>query len=63
MYTIGGESQLPEQTLDHLEGYRGSRPMRVSNAAYGQKQLDVYEEVLDAAHLYRERTRRAVGAD
>jgi GH15 family glucan-1,4-alpha-glucosidase len=63
MYTIGGESHLPETTLDHLEGYRGSRPVRIGNAAYGQKQLDVYGEVLDAAHLYHERTRRPVRPD
>ena len=63
MYTVDGGSRLPEQTLDHLEGYRGSRPVRVGNAAFDQKQLDVYGEVLDAAHLYHERTRRAVRAD
>ena len=63
MYTIGGGSHLPEQTLDHLEGYRGSRPVRVGNAAFDQKQLDVYGGVLDAAHLYHERTRRSVRAD
>jgi GH15 family glucan-1,4-alpha-glucosidase len=54
MYTIHGKSHLPEQTLDHLEGYRGSRPVRVGNAAFDQKQLDIYGEVLDAAHLYHE---------
>jgi GH15 family glucan-1,4-alpha-glucosidase len=62
MYTIDGESQLPERELNHLEGYRGSRPVRVGNAAFGQMQLDVYGEVLDAAHLYHERTRRPVRA-
>jgi GH15 family glucan-1,4-alpha-glucosidase len=63
MYTIDGKSHLPELTLDHLEGYRGSRPVRIGNAAYGQKQLDVYGEVLDAAHLYHERTRQPMRAD
>jgi GH15 family glucan-1,4-alpha-glucosidase len=63
MYTIDGGSHLPERTLDHLEGYRGSRPVRVGNAAFGQKQLDVYGEVLDAAHLYHERTRQPVRAE
>jgi len=63
MYTIDGKSELPERELTHLEGYRGSRPVRVGNAAFGQKQLDVYGEVLDAAHLYHERTRRPVRAE
>lgn len=60
MYRIDGGSHLPEHTLDHLEGYRGSRPVRVGNGAHGQKQLDIYGEVLDAAHLYHERMRRPV---
>ena len=58
MYTIDGDPHLPESTLDHLEGYRGSRPVRVGNAAAGQTQLDVYGEVLDAAHLHIEAMRR-----
>ena len=58
MYTIDGGAQLPERMLDHLEGYRGSRPVRVGNAAAGQTQLDVYGEILDAAHLHVERTGR-----
>ncbi|MDQ3802448.1 MAG: glycoside hydrolase family 15 protein [Acidobacteriota bacterium] len=63
MYTIDGKSHLPERTLDHLEGYRKSRPVRVGNAAFDQMQLDVYGEVLDAAHLYQERTRQPVRAE
>ena len=51
MYTVHGESPLPECTLDHLEGYRGSRPVRIGNAAAAQRQLDVYGNVLDAAHF------------
>jgi alpha,alpha-trehalase len=60
MYRIDGAPDLPEVTLDHLEGYRGSRPVRVGNGAFGQKQLDIYGEVIDAAYLYHERTRRSV---
>jgi len=52
MYGLGGERRLTEIELA-LEGYRGSRPVRVGNAAYSQSQLDIYGEVLDSAHLYR----------
>jgi GH15 family glucan-1,4-alpha-glucosidase len=52
LYTIGGGSELPEQTLDHLEGYRGSRPVRIGNAASEQLQLDIYGELLDAIYLF-----------
>lgn len=52
MYRIDGSPELPEQTLDHLEGYRRSRPVRIGNGAAGQRQLDVYGEVLDAALLH-----------
>ena len=58
MYTIDGEPRLPEETLSHLEGYRGSRPVRVGNAAASQTQLDVYGEVLDAAHFCHDGARR-----
>jgi len=51
MYSIDGEPYLPERTLDHLDGYRGSRPVRVGNGAYDQMQLDVHGEVLDWALL------------
>jgi len=54
MYGIRGEAEemLAEQTLDHLEGYRGSRPVRIGNGAATQHQLDVYGELLDAACSY-----------
>lgn len=55
MYTVDGSPHLPERDLVHLEGYRGSGPVRVGNAAAGQTQLDIYGEVLDAAHLHVER--------
>jgi GH15 family glucan-1,4-alpha-glucosidase len=51
MYGIDGRSELTEETLDHLEGYRGSRPVRIGNAAYGQLQLDIYGELMDAVYL------------
>jgi GH15 family glucan-1,4-alpha-glucosidase len=63
MYRIDGGAHLPETKLDHLEGYRASRPVRVGNGAFDQKQLDIYGEVIDAAHLYHERTRRPLRAD
>jgi GH15 family glucan-1,4-alpha-glucosidase len=52
MYGIDGRHQLTEETLDHLEGYRGSRPVRIGNGAYDQVQLDIYGELLDAVYLY-----------
>lgn len=51
MYSIDGEPYLPERRLDHLDGYAGSRPVRVGNGAYNQMQLDVHGEVLDWALL------------
>lgn len=53
MYGIGGEQSLIEHTIDHLEGYRGSRPVRIGNAASAQFQLDVYGELLETFHAYR----------
>ena len=52
MYGINGEHELPETTLDHLEGYRGSRPVRIGNAASTQLQLDIYGEMMDSVYLY-----------
>jgi GH15 family glucan-1,4-alpha-glucosidase len=46
LYGISGERRLAEQTLEHLEGYRRSLPVRVGNAASGQLQLDVYGELM-----------------
>ena len=55
MYGIGGEHDLSERELPHLRGWRDSAPVRVGNGAWTQTQLDVYGELLDALHAYRER--------
>jgi len=52
MYGIDGRHRIPEETLDHLEGYKGSRPVRIGNAASSQLQLDIYGELLDSVYLY-----------
>lgn len=49
VYGLRGEARLTESELGHLEGYRGSRPVRVGNGAHAQRQMDVFGEVLDAA--------------
>jgi GH15 family glucan-1,4-alpha-glucosidase len=54
MFGIGGEHDLSERTLPHLSGWRNSRPVRVGNGAWNQRQLDVYGELLDAAHRLRD---------
>jgi GH15 family glucan-1,4-alpha-glucosidase len=52
MYSIRGGKDLNEIELDHLEGYRGSKPVRIGNAAYRQLQLDIYGELIDSIYLY-----------
>ena len=46
MYGLHGEQELHEVELAHLEGYRGSRPVRIGNAAHRQLQLDIYGELM-----------------
>ena len=50
MFGVGGERDLSERELPHLAGWRASRPVRVGNGAWSQRQLDVYGELLGAAH-------------
>jgi GH15 family glucan-1,4-alpha-glucosidase len=52
MYRIDGSIELAEQELPHLEGYRGSRPVRIGNGAHSQLQLDIYGELMDSAYLF-----------
>lgn len=52
VYDVFGRTDLEEHVLDHLSGYRGSRPVRVGNEAGRQFQLDLYGEVVGAAHEY-----------
>ena len=54
MYGIDGRKNLAEETLGHLEGYRGSSPVRVGNGAYNQLQLDIYGELLYFIDRYDE---------
>ena len=52
MYGIDGRADLPEEVLDHFEGYRGSAPVRIGNGAATQLQLDIYGELIDSVYLY-----------
>jgi len=49
MYGLRGEKDLPEEELHHLDGYKGSRPVRLGNEAANQRQLDIYGEIMGAA--------------
>jgi GH15 family glucan-1,4-alpha-glucosidase len=52
LYDVYGRTNLREEELGHLSGYRGSRPVRIGNGAHTQTQLDVYGEVISAAYEY-----------
>jgi len=52
MYGIKGDMKLEESTLEHLKGYEGARPVRIGNAAFKQRQNDVYGAVLDSVYLH-----------
>jgi GH15 family glucan-1,4-alpha-glucosidase len=51
MYGISGEKNLHEETLDYLSGFQNSKPVRTGNAAYHQKQNDIYGILMDAIHF------------
>ena len=57
MYRVDGSSDLTEEILDHFEGWRGSRPVRIGNGAADQLQLDIYGEAMDAMSLADQRRR------
>ena len=59
MYGIGGETDLTEHTLDHLSGYRNSRPVRIGNGAYDQQQHDVWGMLLDSLAIHSGATVRS----
>jgi GH15 family glucan-1,4-alpha-glucosidase len=52
VYGVDGRRELPEQVLDHLAGYAGSKPVRIGNAATRQRQLDIYGELMDSVYLF-----------
>jgi len=52
IYGIDGRADIEEEVLEHLEGYRGSRPVRIGNGAADQLQLDIYGELIDSVYLY-----------
>ena len=52
MYRLDGGRSIDEETLSHLEGYRGSRPVRVGNSAQHQLQLDIFGDLMDSIYLY-----------
>jgi GH15 family glucan-1,4-alpha-glucosidase len=57
MFGIGGERDLTESTLDHLGGYAGSRPVRIGNGAFDQRQNDVWGALLDSIYLHEKALR------
>jgi alpha,alpha-trehalase len=57
MYGIGHEKELEEEILDHLDGYGGAKPVRIGNAAYDQRQNDVWGSLLDSIYLHEKALR------
>ncbi len=54
MFAVGGEHDLTERELPHLSGWRGSRPVRIGNGAWNQRQIDVYGELMGAVYRLRD---------
>ena len=52
LYAVDGTTHLPETILDHLSGYAGSKPVRIGNSAYSQKQLDIYGAIVDCVYQH-----------
>lgn len=52
MYRVDGSTDLDEKALPHLEGYKGSKPVRTGNRAFNQFQLDIYGELIDTIYIY-----------
>ena len=63
VYGIDGRTTLTEEVLDHLAGYRGSRPVRIGNGAYDQLQLDIYGELMDSRRTSTTSTARPISYD
>jgi alpha,alpha-trehalase len=62
MYGVGGERTLVEEELHHLSGYDGARPVRVGNAAYNQRQHDIWGTMLDSVYLHAKSRDQISGA-
>jgi GH15 family glucan-1,4-alpha-glucosidase len=58
LYGVGGETDVDEQTLDHLDGYEGAKPVRIGNAAHAQRQHDVWGAMLDSVFIHTTSTDR-----
>lgn len=52
LYAVDGAKELTEVELKHLEGYKGSKPVRIGNGAYDQLQIDIYGELLDTVYIF-----------
>jgi GH15 family glucan-1,4-alpha-glucosidase len=55
LYALDGAAPEPECVLEHLSGYRGSRPVRIGNGAAEQLQLDIHGELMDSVYLFNKR--------